>query len=463
MKTADEADSDSKRAAADRLLEKLRSSAPSGEKEAAPRRGASSAAARRVADFASLPEYQALRVQRATADLLKIEVPFFRLHESRAADTTVVDGRLAINFSTYDYLGLNGDPRIVGAAKNAIDRYGTSVGASRPTAGERPIHRELEAALSRLHGTEDAVCFVSGHATNVSVIGSLLNKKDLIVADALAHNSLMEGARLSGATSLLFPHNDFDALEALLREHRPRHRRALVVVEGVYSMDGDVPDLAPLLAIKRRHDAWLMVDEAHSIGVLGERGRGIAEEQGIDPTEVEIWMGTLSKAFVGSGGYIAGSKPLIEYLKAYSPGFVFSVGMPAVMAATALAALQVLEQEPTRVSALRANGALFLQRARAAGLDVGQSIGASVIAIMTGETVTTVVLANRLLADGLYVVPIIFPAVGEKQGRLRFFITARHTARQIETAVDLTARELSRMRKEMPIWTPLVQTDDYAR
>ncbi len=448
----------SKRAVADQLLDRLRvTAAQTSEKGAIPRRTLPAAGRRRAADFSALPEYQALRVQRAAADMLKIEMPLFRMHERRAADTTVVDGRHAVNFSTYDYLALNGDPRVTAAAKEAIDRYGTSVGASRPTAGERPIYRELEAALARLHGTEDAVCFVSGHATNVTVIGCLLGKKDVILADALSHNSILEGVKLSGATSLLFPHNDFDALENLLREHRPRHRRALIAVEGLYSMDGDVPDMRRLLAIKRRHDAWLMVDEAHSDGVLGERGRGIAEEQGIDPTEVEIWMGTLSKAFASTGGYIAASRPLIEFLKLQAPGFLYSVGLPPAMAGAAIAALKILDQEPSRVAALRANGALFLQRARAAGLDVGGSIGASVVPVMTGDTLTTVVLANRLLDQGLYVVPIIFPAVGEKQGRLRFFITARHTAQQIETAIDLTARELSRLRREMPVAYGLAQ------
>lgn len=447
----------SKREAADKLLDKLRSSTPRpADKQDAARRSAVGVQ-RKSADFSSLPEYQALRVQRATADMLKIDVPFFRMHEGRAADTTMVDGKPAINFSTYDYLALNGDPRIVKAAKDAIDRYGTSVGASRPTAGERPIYRELEAALARLHGVEDALCFVSGHATNVSVIGCLLTKKDIVFADALAHNSLVEGAKLSGATCLLFPHNDFEVLETMLRENRSSFRRALIAIEGLYSMDGDVPDMPRVLALKRRYDAWLMVDEAHSDGVLGQRGRGIAEEQGIDSTEVEIWMGTLSKAFASTGGYIAGSKALIEFLKVYSPGFVYSVGMPPAMAAAALASLRVLEQEPQRVAALRANGAMFLQRARTAGLDVGQSIGASVISIMTGDTLTTVVLANRLLEQGLYVTPIIFPAVGEKQGRLRFFITARHSAEQIEKAVEITAQELSRLRKEMPLSNALAQ------
>ncbi|MGE3986881.1 aminotransferase class I/II-fold pyridoxal phosphate-dependent enzyme [Pseudorhodoplanes sp.] len=450
--------SDSKRAAADRLLSRLRSSANvSVDKPEKPRRNRPQAVGRRVADFSALPEYQALRVQRATADMLKIDVPFFRMHDGRAADTTIIDGHTVVNFSTYDYLALNGHPRVVAEAKAAIDRYGTSVGASRPTAGERPVYRELEAALAKFHGVEDALSFVSGHATNVSVIGALLTAKDVIFADALAHNSLIEGARLSGASCLIFPHNDVDALEALIREHRPRFRRAMIAIEGLYSMDGDAPDMERLIALKRRYDAWLMVDEAHSSGVLGERGRGIAEEQGIDPGEVEIWMGTLSKAFASTGGYIAGSRALIEFLKTHCSGFVYSVGMPPVMAASALAALQIIDQEPARVAALRANGSLFLQRARAAGLDVGPSIGASIVPVIVGDTLTTVVLSNRLLSHGLYVTPIIFPAVGEKQGRLRFFITARHTAAQIEAAVELTAGELSRLRKEPPLFTNLAQ------
>ncbi|MGD9925238.1 MAG: aminotransferase class I/II-fold pyridoxal phosphate-dependent enzyme, partial [Pseudorhodoplanes sp.] len=157
------------------------------------------------------------------------------------------------------------------------------------------------------------------------------------------------------------------------------------------------------------------------------------------------------------GGYIAGSRALIEFLKTHCSGFVYSVGMPPVMAASALAALQIIDQEPARVAALRANGSLFLQRARAAGLDVGPSIGASIVPVIVGDTLTTVVLSNRLLSHGLYVTPIIFPAVGEKQGRLRFFITARHTAAQIEAAVELTAGELSRLRKEPPLFTNLAQ------
>jgi len=393
-------------------------------------------------DFGTLPEYEQLKLQKAAGEIAGIDNPFYRLHDGRAGDRTVLDGREVVNFSSYDYLGLNGHPAIVKAAVDAIERFGTTVSASRLTAGERSIHRDLEAALARLHGCEDAVSFVSGHATNVSVIGGLLGPEDLIVSDSLVHNSVVEGAKLSGAKRVMCPHGDLDAIERALRLHRGRCRRALIVVEGLYSMDGDLPDLAGLVRIKRRYGAWLMVDEAHSIGVLGATGRGIAEEQGIDPTDVEIWMGTLSKAFVSTGGYIAGSRRLIELLKYTSPGFVYSVGGSPPGTAAALAAVEVMSNETWRIRKLRENGRAFLERARARGLDVGLSAGASVVPVIVGSSPTTVILSQRLLACGFNAVPIIFPGVAENQARLRLFITCRHSLEQIDGVLDAIAAEL---------------------
>jgi 8-amino-7-oxononanoate synthase len=399
-------------------------------------------------DFTTLHEYELVRLQRSAADVAGIANPFFRVHDRRAADTTEVNGQTLINFSSYDYLGLNGDPRISDAAKAAIDRFGTSVAASRLVAGERQIHRDLEAALAALHDAEDAIAFVSGHATNVTTIGHLMGPSDLIIADALAHNSIIEGARLSGAKRVLTPHGDAAAIERVLRLNRTRHRRALIAVEGLYSMDGDVPELARLIEIKRRHNAMLLVDEAHSIGVLGKTGRGIAEEQGIDPRNVELWMGTLSKSFAGCGGYIAGDRALIELLKLSVPGFVYSVGLSPPIAAAALAAINTMRLERERVDRLRANGRTFLEAARRAGLDTGTSIGASVIPVIVGESPLAASLSNRLFERGINVQPIIFPAVAERQARLRFFLTARHTTEQICTAIDAVADELRRLKTE---------------
>ncbi len=401
---------------------------------------------RREFDFTTLPEYEILKIWKAVGDITRIGNPFYRLHDGRAGNTTSIDGRTVTNFSSYDYLGLNGHPDIAAAAKDAIDRFGTSVSASRLSAGERQVHRDLEAALARLSGTEDAIAFVSGHGTNVSVIGELLGPEDLIVADAVIHNSIVEGAKLSGAKRILCPHNDLDAFERALRLNRARYRRALIVVEGLYGMDGDVPDLAGLIKLKRRYNAWLMVDEAHATGALGHTGRGVAEEQGVDPAEVEIWMGTLSKTLAAAGGYIAGSRALIELLKYTSPGFVFSVGLSPPVAAAATAAIDVMMREPWRAAALRRNGRALLEKAKARGLDTGLSIGASVVPVIVGNSPQTVVLSERLLERGFNVVPAVFPGVAENQARLRFFATSEHTPEQIDTVIEAVAEELPKIR-----------------
>lgn len=402
----------------------------------------SSAEPRPRSSFAGLPEYEVLELTRAVGSITGISDPFHRLHEGRAGDITRIDGRAVVNFASYDYLGLNGHPGVAAAAKAAIDRYGTSVSASRLSGGERQIHRDLDEALARLHGCEAALAFVSGHATNVSVIGTLLGPEDLIVCDAYVHNSIMEGARLSGARRVLCPHGDLDAIERALRLNRARHRRALVAVEGLYSMDGDMPDLATLVKLKRRYDAWLMVDEAHATGVLGATGRGSAEEQGVDPADVDVWMGTLSKTLASAGGYIAGSAALIRLLKFTAPGFLFSVGLAPPVAAAAHAAIGIMAQETGRIARMRENGRLFLAGARARGLDTGVSMGASVVPAIVGNSPHAVILSERLLARGYNVSPAIFPGVAENQARMRFFITSEHSPAQIEGALDATVEEL---------------------
>jgi 8-amino-7-oxononanoate synthase len=411
--------------------------------EEAERRTASSAF-----DFGTLPEVRQLRLHRAAAEVLKIESPFFRSHEVRAAAHTVVGGRELLNFSSYDYCGLNGDPRVSAAALAAVDRFGTSVSASRVVSGERPFHRELEQAIARFLGVEDAVAMVSGHATNVTTIGHLLGPKDLILADAFIHNSIVEGARLAGATRLTFRHNDLAHLEELLAANRHSFNRVLVAVEGLYSMDGDTPPLARLVRLKNRYDAWLLVDEAHALGVVGATGRGVAERDGVDPNAVEIWMGTLSKTLSSCGGFIAGSSSLVEYLKATAPGFVFSVGLPPASSAAALASLECLEAEPWRVGKLAENGGRFLAAARAAGLDTGTSEGLAVIPVIIGDSILAAVVSHRLMEQGVNVQPIIFPAVPEKAARLRFFITASHSAADIDAAVEKTAACLARTLKD---------------
>ena len=395
-------------------------------------------------DFSTLEPMRQLRMHRAAADMLGIESPFFRSHDVRAANETVIAGARYLNFSSYDYCGINGDERVTSAATAAAERFGTSVSASRVVSGERPFHGAFEAAIARFLGVEDAVTMVSGHATNVTTIGHLLGPKDLVLADAFIHNSIVEGVRLAGATRLTFRHNDLDHLEELLAANRNSFERVLVAVEGLYSMDGDAPPLPPLIALKNRFDAWLLVDEAHALGVVGETGRGLAERHGVDPNAVEIWMGTLSKTLASCGGYIAGSAALVEYLKATAPGFVFSVGLPPAAAAAAHAALDILDAEPDRVTRLAENGQRFLARARDAGLDTGTSEGLAVIPVIIGDSILAAVVSHRLAEAGLNVQPIIYPAVPEKAARLRFFINSTHTPEGIDRAVALTAECLNR-------------------
>jgi 7-keto-8-aminopelargonate synthetase-like enzyme len=392
-------------------------------------------------DVSRLEANREIRMIEEAADYLGISDPFFRVHQGIASAETVIEDRSYTNFASYNYIGLNGDPRVTAAAKAAIDRYGTSVSASRPVSGERPIHRELERALARIHGAEDAVALVGGHSTNVTVIGHLLGRNDLIVHDSLIHNSIVQGAILSGARRVPFRHLDPEAADKVLPDTRARHGHALLVIEGHYSMDGDVPDLAAFVAVARRHRAWLMVDEAHALGVLGPRGFGSADLAGIDPCEVDIWMGTLSKTLVSCGGYIAGRSDLIAYLKRTAPGFVFSVGMAPPAAAAALAAIDILEREPERVRRLNERARLFLDLAREGGLDVGGSVGAAIVPVITGSSIIAAKLAQALFARGLNVQPILYPAVPERAARLRFFLTAAHGERQVREAAAIVIEE----------------------
>ena len=385
--------------------------------------------------FRELPGQREMALMRDAAASLELENPFFRAHEGIASAHSVIAGREVINFGSYNYLGLNGDARVQAAAKAAIDQYGVSASASRMVSGERPLHGALEAALAAHYQAQAALVFVSGHATNVTVIGHMLGPRDLIVHDAAIHNSCTEGARLSGAKRLSFAHNDWRAADAALAEARRSARRALLVIEGHYSMDGDIPDLPRFIEMARRHDAWLMVDEAHALGVVGARGHGLHEHFGIDPNEVDIWMGTLSKTLSACGGYIAGNASLIEWLRHSAPGFVYSVGLAPALAAAALESLAIMQAEPERVARLQANAALFLGQAREAGFDTGSATAHAIIPVILGSSIAAARYAQLLFARGINVQPIIYPAVAEKAARLRFFLSSEHTEADIRATI----------------------------
>lgn len=392
--------------------------------------------------FDKFPGYEKIAIPQAAARKLGIENPYFKSHDGVADATTMIGGKPYINFSSYNYLGLSGDARVNQAAKDAIDRYGTSASASRLVAGERPIQRELEETIADLYEVEDCIVFVSGHATNVTTIATLFGPKDLIVHDSLIHNSVIEGIKLSGATRRAFNHNDPASLENVLAEIRGNFERTMIVIEGLYSMDGDIADLPRFIEIKQRYKAFLMVDEAHSLGVLGNTGRGIREHFGLPGSAVDIWMGTLSKAFAGCGGYIAGEKALIEHLKYAAPGFVYSVGIAPAMAAASLEAISIMLNEPYRVHGLRQRAAYFLAQAGKAGIDTGLSAGFAVVPAIFGSSLKATKMSQYLFEQGVNVQPIIHPAVEERAARLRFFISHTHTHAQVETALSFICNKL---------------------
>ncbi|WP_430736259.1 aminotransferase class I/II-fold pyridoxal phosphate-dependent enzyme [Rhizobium wenxiniae] len=452
------------------FLEKMRqTSEASGRNREARLNRQPQVSVRQSPKFDQLPEYQRVLTQRKVGEVIGVDNPFYRSHDVAAGATTVMDGRDFANFASYDYLGTNTDPKVTSRAKEAIDRYGISASASRLVAGERPVHTELEALLAEVYGVEAAVCFVSGYLTNVAAISCLVGPQDLVIHDEFIHNSALAGIKQSGATRRLFRHNDVDNLETVLKTLASEFRRVLVIVEGVYSMDGDIADLPRLLELRNRYGFWLMVDEAHALGVLGKTGRGTFEHFDIDPQDVDIWMGTLSKTTSSCGGYIAGSQALADILKAEAGGFVYSVGLAPVLAAAAKAGLEILRSEPERTEKLHRNGALFLEEARKAGLDTGLSVGFSVVPVLVGDSLRAVQLSNELLEDGVNALPIIHPAVPEGQARLRFFITCNHTEEQIRHAVEATSRRLKSLEErkfglasldmeKMMLLSPLLQS-----
>ncbi len=395
--------------------------------------------------FETMSEYKKLEGQLAQMQVLGVENPFFNVHERVTCDTTTIEGRELINFSSYNYLAMSGDPEITQAAKDALDRYGTSVSASRVVSGEKTIHRELERAIADFVGADDSIVYLGGHATNETTIGHLFHPGDLILHDELVHNSIIQGCILSHAQRRAFPHNDWQALDQILKQVRRNYKRVLVVVEGVYSMDGDYPELPEFVRVKKRHKALLMVDEAHSIGTMGQGGHGICEHYDVDPREIDLLMGTLSKAFGSCGGYIAGCKEVVKYLKYTAPGFVFSVGISPPNAAAALAAIRKIERDPQRVHQIQSRSKLFLQTAKAHRLDTGLSNNTPVVPVIIGNSIKALLLSRNLFKRGINVQPILHPAVEEKAARLRFFITARHTDEQIADTLQAVDEELTKL------------------
>ena len=394
-------------------------------------------------DFEHFPEYQEFKTMQWYYDKQKYPRNQFLKHLSSSDATVNLEGREMINYSSYNYLALACDQRVKEAAKQAIDMFGTSTGSGRSITGEVDIHQDFERELCNVLGSEDAVLSVGGYSTNAFTVGYLARPQDLIIYDELVHNSALAGCKMTTARRFSFPHNDYDALDRLLAQHRDKYERAIVLVEGVYSMDGDIPDLPRIIEIKKRHKALLMVDEAHSMGIIGPRGLGITDYFGISGREIDILFGSMSKAFGTCGGYVAGPKPLIAILKYYAPGVLLYGAAPTpANAAAGLATLRIMQQQPELARGVQVNAAYFIEKARAAGLDTYNSKDSGVVPIMMRDSELALWMSITLFNHGICSFPMLYPIVPRDKSRLRFFINTKHTREQMDYTIDCLAQNL---------------------
>ena len=420
-------------------LRRLDSAAAPAARRASARRSLAPQPARMAAADDPFPECRALEDRLDGLAAAGLDNPFLLANESVQGRLARIAGREVVSYTSFDYLGLAGHPDVARAAKEAIDRFGCSASASRMVGGNNSILEALDQELAAFIGTERAVVFPCGYGTNASLFGHLFGAEDLILYDELAHNSIMQGATASQAGKRSFRHNDYRQLDGLLRDLRSQYRRVVVAIEGVYSMDGDYPDLPAFIEVKKRHDAMLYVDEAHSIGTMGPGGRGICDYFSVDPADGDLWMGTISKALGSGGGYLAGSERLIRYLGCTTPAFVFSTACSPPNAAAALEGLRVIGREPWRVTVLRERSELFLKLCLDAGLDTGTSGDTPVIPVILGSSARAIQVSQLLLERGINARPILYPAVRESAARVRFFLTSEHTEEQIVRTVETLA------------------------
>ncbi|MDT8718708.1 aminotransferase class I/II-fold pyridoxal phosphate-dependent enzyme [Clostridium sp. 19966] len=389
-----------------------------------------------ITSFESSREYKALVDRLKSAE--EAGNPYFVCHDSAIRDVSMLDGeREVLNFGSYNYVGMSGHPETIKAAQDAAEKYGTSASGSRILAGEKHIYMELEKKIAEWKHTEDSIVLVGGHSTNVTFVGNFCNERDIILYDALSHNSIVQGCQLSKSDAKAFPHNDFAALESILKNVRPRYEKILVVVEGVYSMDGDIAPMPEFIKLKKKYGFFLMVDEAHSACVIGEHGRGVDEYFNLDPYDIDVKMGTLSKGLGTCGGYLAGKKCLVDFLRYTVPGFVFSVGINPPSAAATMKALEILTRDNSVVKRLHENIDTFVSEAHKRGLNTCLAGETAIIPIMVGDDIDAFKISNVMLERGVFVPPAVYPAVPKGQARLRFCVISEHKEEQIIKALDI--------------------------
>ena len=360
------------------------------------------------------------------------------MHSSDAVEGVhvTVHGRPMLQFASYSYLDLLGHPRINAAAKKAVDEFGTGTHGVRFLAGTTRVHVELEKKISSFKKTETAVAVASGYGANFGTISALLGRHDVVISDKINHASIVDGCILSRAQFVRFEHNDMAALEKALGE-APKKGTKLVVADAVFSMDGDIINLPEVIRLCRKFKALLMIDEAHSLGVLGKKGTGIEEHFGIDPAEglIDIKMGTLSKTIPSIGGYIAGSTKLVNYLRHSIRPFIFSAPIPPPSAAAAKTAFEVIEDEPWRVGKLHKNTDYFLKTLQARGFDTLKSQTA-IVPIIIGNEAKALEMTRLTRNEGVFIVPILSPAVPPNTTRIRATVTAGHSLQEIDRAIN---------------------------
>ena len=354
--------------------------------------------------------------------------------ELMGGSKVLVRGREMGMYASYGYLGLLGHPRINAAAKAAIDKYGTGTHGVRSLAGTLELHTELEETIADFKHAEAALTYSSGYVTNLTVISTMMGRHDYVFSDKLNHASIVDGCLMSGAKFVRFKHNDLEDLAKQL-EGAPADSAKLVIADSVFSMDGDIIDLPRVVELCQQHSAWLMIDEAHSIGVLGDTGRGIEEHFGLDNV-IDIKMGTLSKTIPSVGGYVAGKKDLITYLRHASRSYIFSAALPPAQAAAANEAFKVILDEPERIEKLRANGNQFINGLKQRGFDTLYTETA-IVPVICGEDDLAYAMTRECQEQDVFVLPVVSPAVPANLARLRATVTAAHEPDEIEHAMDV--------------------------
>src|SRR5690349_688926 len=360
-----------------------------------------------------------------------------RILEDEQKPTTTFDHRQVVNLSSNNYLGLTTHPRLRDAALEATRRFGVGSGSVRTIAGTMEIHMELERRLAEFKQTEAVVVFQSGFAANAGTVAAVLTKDDVVVSDELNHASIIDGSRLSKATIRVFPHKDVGAARAVLRD-LPAGQRKLLITDGVFSMDGDVGALPQLCALAEEFGCIMMVDDAHASGVFGKNGRGTIDHFNLHG-RVDIQVGTLSKAIGALGGYVAGSRTLIEFLYHRARPFLFSTSHPPAVAAACIAALDVLESEPQIIDRLWENTRFFKAGLQALGFNTGIS-ESPITPVIVGEGALAMRLSDRLFEEGVFAQGIAFPTVARDKARVRTIVTAAHTRDELQIALDVFAK-----------------------